>query len=77
VTLLIVLVVGVVVGWLSSRFIGSSRLADCPKCALDEREQRARLEINALCKQAKSRMTQATKTRGRSDAAPRHAAPKK
>jgi hypothetical protein len=76
-TLLIVLVAGVIVGRLSSRFIRSSRLADCPKCALEESEQRARIEISGLRHMAKSRMTQAAEGGTRTGAGPKHAAPHK
>lgn len=75
-TLLIVLAIGIAVGRLSIRLTGASRLADCPKCALDEAEQRVRIEINALRRGAESRMAHEAEPRTRSGAAPRRAAPR-
>ena len=75
--LVIALVVGLAVGRLWARFVPSSRLADCPKCALDDTEQRARIEINSLRREAENGMTQAAQPSTPSGASPRHAAPKK
>lgn len=75
-TLLIILVIGIAAGRLSNRFIHGSRPADCPKCALDEAEKRARIEIDALRRGAESRMAREAEPRTRSGAAHRHAAPR-
>lgn len=75
-TLLIMLAVGVIVGRLWAYVKAGSRLTDCPKCAIEEAEQLARFELNALRNEAEARMAQAAGTETRNGSAPRHAAPK-
>jgi soluble lytic murein transglycosylase-like protein len=75
-TLFIMLAVGVTFGRLWAYCKTSSRLVDCPTCALEAAEQQARLEINALYYQAEARMAQVAHAEPRNGAASWHATPR-
>lgn len=60
--LFVMLTVGFFLGRLWAAAIATTRLQECPRCALDASEQRAQMAVGALQRQAERRMAHTAQT---------------